>query len=78
MAKRKYRPYRSRKQRSRRQMRNLALALIVLIIGVVILVKTSGNENAPEQANGQEIMHISDILPELKKQLPRLKKNKRN
>lgn len=64
MAKRRYRPYRSRKQRSRQQMRNLALVLIVLIVGAVILMKFSGNENSPEQANGEEMTPISSILPE--------------
>jgi lipoprotein-anchoring transpeptidase ErfK/SrfK len=64
VAKRRYRPYRTRKERSRRQMRYITLALIVLVVGVFILVKTSGDNNQPQEANGQEMVPISDILPE--------------
>lgn len=45
-------------------MRYITLALIVLIVGVVILVKTSRDNNPVQEANGSEIVPIDTILPE--------------
>lgn len=64
MAKRKYRPYQSRKQLSQRRVRNIILALIVLLVGVVVLVKTTGSDSPTEEVSSLDTRSLPDVLPQ--------------